>query len=73
MRHARQLIEEWRIEYNTERPHSSLGYMTPVQFAQGHGACQKFRVQGITCSQGDAMPRKPKAKPVDLPAIPAEL
>jgi len=23
MRHARQLIEEWRIEYNTERPHSS--------------------------------------------------
>ncbi|WP_409014992.1 transposase [Caballeronia sp. LP006] len=27
MRHARHLIEEWRIEYNTERPHSSLGYL----------------------------------------------
>ena len=36
IRHARQLIEEWRIEYNTERPHSSLGYLTPAQFAQGH-------------------------------------
>ena len=24
MRHAKRLIEEWRIEYNTERPHSSL-------------------------------------------------
>ena len=25
MAHARQAIEAWRIEYNTERPHSSLG------------------------------------------------
>ncbi|WP_174969856.1 integrase core domain-containing protein [Burkholderia lata] len=24
-RDAKRLIEEWRIEYNTERPHSSLG------------------------------------------------
>jgi transposase InsO family protein len=23
--HARRVIENWRIEYNTERPHSSLG------------------------------------------------
>jgi len=36
MRHARNLIEQWRIEYNTERPHSSLGYWTPVQFAQAY-------------------------------------
>lgn len=33
MRHARQLIEEWRIEYNSQRPHSSIGYLTPDQFA----------------------------------------
>ncbi|WP_080429377.1 integrase core domain-containing protein [Burkholderia ubonensis] len=26
MHDAIQLIEEWHIEYNTERPHSSLGY-----------------------------------------------
>jgi len=36
MRHARRLIEQWRIEYNTERPHSALGYLTPQQFAQAH-------------------------------------
>ena len=36
MRHARQLIEEWRIECNTERSHSLLGYRTPAQFAQRH-------------------------------------
>lgn len=33
MRHARQLIEEWRQDYNTQRPHSAIGYQTPNQFA----------------------------------------
>jgi putative transposase len=32
MRHARAVIEDWRQEYNDERPHSSLGYLTPNQF-----------------------------------------
>ena len=32
--HARHVIEAWRIEYNTERPHSSLGNMTPEEFAR---------------------------------------
>ncbi|WP_152034412.1 integrase core domain-containing protein [Burkholderia contaminans] len=40
LRHAKQLIEELRIEYNTERPHSSLGYLTPAQFARAHDAKQ---------------------------------
>lgn len=30
--HARQVIEEWRIDYNQERPHSSLGDLTPNEF-----------------------------------------
>jgi len=48
MRHARQLIEEWRIEYNTERPHSSLGYLTPARFAQGHEQ-NEFLTPDSTC------------------------
>jgi putative transposase len=35
MRYARKVIEEWRKEYNSERPHSSIGYLTPDQFAAG--------------------------------------
>jgi putative transposase len=31
---ARQIVEEWRHDYNAKRPHSALGYHTPVEFAQ---------------------------------------
>jgi putative transposase len=30
---ARQIIEAWRVEYNTERPHQVLKYGTPTAFA----------------------------------------
>jgi len=33
MRHAREVIAAWRQEYNSERPHSALGYLTPDRFA----------------------------------------
>ncbi len=29
---ARVIVEAWRMEYNTYRPHSSLGGLTPVEF-----------------------------------------
>lgn len=40
LKEACQIIEAWRIDYNTNRPHSSLGGLTPAEFAtrptQGH-------------------------------------
>ncbi len=30
---ARRIIEEWRIDYNTNRPHLSLNELTPTEFA----------------------------------------
>ncbi|HXS38677.1 MAG TPA: transposase, partial [Stellaceae bacterium] len=40
LKQARQIIEAWRIDYNTERPHTSLKGLTPTQFAtrpdEGH-------------------------------------
>jgi putative transposase len=32
----RQKAERWRIEYNMERPHSSLGMLTPNEFTVKH-------------------------------------
>ncbi len=31
---AREKIEAWRIDYNQRRPHSSLGHLTPSEFAR---------------------------------------
>ena len=42
--HARAVIADWIEDYNTTRPHSSLGYQTPAAYAaalqpaRGHGA-----------------------------------
>ena len=32
---ARSILARWIDDYNTERPHSSLGYATPAAFAAG--------------------------------------
>ena len=31
---AQVLIEDWRIDYNINRPHSAHGWLTPVEFAE---------------------------------------
>jgi putative transposase len=39
---AKSKIEAWRREYNESRPHSSLGWMTPAEYAQKYwGSTQK--------------------------------
>ena len=30
---AQVVVEAWRVEYNTYRPHSSLGWLTPAEYA----------------------------------------
>lgn len=29
-----EVREEWRLDYNTERPHKSLGYLSPIKYQQ---------------------------------------
>ena len=38
---ARQIIEDWRQDYNHVRPHSSLGYLTPMEFVSEKNGAKK--------------------------------
>jgi len=33
---ARRVIEAWRVDYNDDRPHSSLGGLTPIEYERQH-------------------------------------
>jgi putative transposase len=49
--HARRVVETWRLDYNRARPHSSLGYLTPNEFAQqvrGTTPASLFEPVGLT-------------------------
>ena len=39
--HAREIIEDSRADYNARRPHTSLGGLTPIEFAPRSGAAHK--------------------------------
>lgn len=28
------LLEDWRIDYNIKRPHSAIGWLSPVEFIE---------------------------------------
>lgn len=38
---ARVLVDAWNQEYNTQRPHRGLGFMTPLAFARSHNVAAK--------------------------------
>ncbi len=55
---VRTLSEEWRMDYNTERPHKSLGYLSPLKYA----AQAKGKVALSTPASGNHL--KIEAQPV---------
>ena len=52
---AKRLTEAWQGNYNNRRPHSSLGYKTPAEFARG---C----FPSVACAPSGKHPRKDQAK-----------
>ena len=50
LKEARRIIEAWKIDYNTQRPHTSLDGLTPIEFAtrpeQGHNQNRLYSPAG---------------------------
>ena len=62
---AKVVIEAWRQHFNTVRPHSSLGYLTPAAFAASvgmQGAADRHATGRIAAVHGASAPR-PVASP----------
>ena len=55
---ARRKIAAWRKEYNEERPHSSLGYKTPKEFAEAQAAGFEIAVRGARASNAIPCPSR---------------
>ena len=48
--HARAVLEDWRRDYNEQRPHSKLSWLTPRAFAaalRGHAAGGAADISGL--------------------------
>jgi putative transposase len=52
--HVRAVLEAWRGDYNTERPHSRLGWLTPEAFAARQQAPSSQRDKPLPLSEGSA-------------------
>lgn len=48
---ARRKISAWREQYNHERPHSSLGYLTPAEFCAATAAQSSHKTEETNLSQ----------------------
>jgi len=51
---ARRKISAWREEYNHERPHSSLGYLTPIEFHAASAARNSIKTKETMAVQQPA-------------------
>ena len=58
--HARSALARWIAAYNQQRPHSALGYLTPVAFAG------TFTATGDRLRNPDQLRRSPVAPPARL-------
>ena len=50
---ARKTIEAWRRDYNTNRPHSSLGKMTPEEFSAAFKQAEKTEITNRRVEQSE--------------------
>jgi putative transposase len=61
LHHARVTLAAWRTDYNTERPHSRLGWQTPAEFAQTFA-----QQRGLTLRNPQSSAPAPVAQPARM-------
>jgi putative transposase len=64
MPEAQKLAATWRAEYNHRRPHRSLGYRTPAEFAAAAGACRNPCSATLRKACGTSPPREELIQPI---------
>jgi putative transposase len=52
--HAHAMLEAWRQDYNAERPHSHLGWLTPIAYAACLQTSSSQRDRPLPLSRGSA-------------------
>lgn len=72
MNDAKQRIERWREEYNQQRPHSSLGYRTPEEFAR-ESAPLSFPLRSVNKAGQGRCQGSPTATGIGLDTVPVLL
>jgi transposase InsO family protein len=63
---AQIILEQWRNEYNDERPHSSLGYQTPSEYARSASDIGLQSASGLLASNIAMTRNQTIYKPVEL-------
>jgi putative transposase len=53
---AERIIKAWRVDYNQNRPHSSLKYQTPEEFAANRPFHKSQWAEPIGLSIGSPLP-----------------
>ena len=61
--HARAALEEWRRDYNTVRPHSRIGWLTPAAYAA------QLTASGLRAALPDGSALRPLAPPDQMEKI----
>jgi putative transposase len=66
---AKRLTQAWREDYNHHRPHSSLGYVTPAEFAARVGTASAAEKTSATPQPSPPLQQPPRGVQITQPVL----
>lgn len=61
---ARNMIHEWRIDYNTQKPHTSFNGLTPYEFATRHDTKTATELAEKWVQSGEHVPIRERTRKI---------